>query len=189
MFKKILIGIILILGISSAFAQSTPITGTNLPKQKSLKLVDRFPNINKENYHVPVYTGPRASDIKPKNDRYKTRMREILKGSDIFAGHYAMAQLGCGTGCIQIRIVDVVTGKIIEPKGLEIVTDYYVEKNATTTGILTEIECSKDLSLVYVQGALGGEDNLKGSFVFHFDGKKFHLLEKTDFVEMITSDE
>ena len=41
---------------------------------------------------------------------FRTRLREIAIGGQIFAGHYAFGNWGCGT-CVQVGIVDLLTGR------------------------------------------------------------------------------
>jgi hypothetical protein len=37
----------------------------------------------------------------------------VAKGQPTFAGHYTIAMIGCGTGCVTGSIVDLLTGKIV----------------------------------------------------------------------------
>lgn len=164
--------------------KQTPSSATpkNEEKSKVTPLIQRFSNISKKKYIVSVYKGKRADEVIPKNDPYQKRMTEALKHNGVFAGHYAMAQFSCGMGCLQIRIVDLITGKIIEPQGLEMIDSYYVGEGFQSK-VLRNLQYYEDLSLVYVQGRLSQEKQ-EGSFVFNFDGKTFHLLEKSDVVEI-----
>jgi len=65
-----------------------------------------------------VYTGEFAAvdyaDKRfPKAKEYKTAINKAVEDGVDFAGHYAIAQWGCGTQCQEQAIVDVITGKII----------------------------------------------------------------------------
>lgn len=46
---------------------------------------------------------------------FRTRLREDSRGGVNFAGHYAVVFWGCGTGCAQVAVVDVKTGRVYWP--------------------------------------------------------------------------
>jgi hypothetical protein len=41
---------------------------------------------------------------------YRTRLREVGREGQLFAGHYAIGYWGCGT-CLRLGIVDLITGR------------------------------------------------------------------------------
>ncbi|MFL9888856.1 hypothetical protein PQR66_37925 [Paraburkholderia agricolaris] len=43
---------------------------------------------------------------------FRTRITNEMKTGPNFAGHYAMIEIGCGTGCRFVYIGDVATGKV-----------------------------------------------------------------------------
>src|SRR5947209_7023374 len=43
--------------------------------------------------------------------KYRTRLREGLKGGPNFAGHYTLVSWGCGATCVTGAVVNNVTGK------------------------------------------------------------------------------
>jgi hypothetical protein len=45
---------------------------------------------------------------------YRTMIRMVAKTGPNFAGHYAIAEWGCGTGCVQMAIVDVQSGEVYD---------------------------------------------------------------------------
>jgi len=65
-----------------------------------------------------VYTGVIA-EVKfgnerfPEADEFKSVISETVAKGTNFAGHYAMAEWGCGTNCQDHAIVDVKTGEIV----------------------------------------------------------------------------
>jgi hypothetical protein len=74
-----------------------------------------------ESYAAPVYKGKRA----PLNLRsaknantFRTRLREGAKEGVNFAGHYTLVQWGCGTGCLDVGVIDVKTGTVYFPEEL-----------------------------------------------------------------------
>jgi hypothetical protein len=71
-------------------------------------------------YRADVYGGPNAvpdvtSDLRSK--RYRTQLRNWGKEKPNFAGHYILATWGCGTSCMEIAVIDAITGKVIHPVG------------------------------------------------------------------------
>lgn len=74
-----------------------------------------------ESYPTKVYTGPNAKlalSGDPQARTYRTRLREWATEKVNFAGHYILAMWGCGTGCVQIMLIDAKTGKIYHPEGI-----------------------------------------------------------------------
>src|SRR5215813_9456978 len=56
---------------------------------------------------------PAAPILATKSDRmFRTQIREAAKKGPNFAGHYTVAEWGCGSGCVALAVVDAVTGKI-----------------------------------------------------------------------------
>jgi hypothetical protein len=48
----------------------------------------------------------------PQGRMYRTRLREAAVRPPDFAGHYVVAEWGCGTGCAVHRLIDLKTGGI-----------------------------------------------------------------------------
>jgi len=46
----------------------------------------------------------------PYTSCFRTRLRETAADGQLFAGHYALGNWGCGT-CVQVGIVDLLTGR------------------------------------------------------------------------------
>ena len=142
------------------------------------KLVDRFPSVNKAAYRVPVYTGRMANDIANKRHNMRTRLRQALKAGPNFAGHYALAIYGCGTGCIGLSMVDVKTGQIYDdvPNPM---CYYPMDKDYHYAG--QDAQFSKDSRLLYLAGEVEGYGS--GSFVFSFEDGKFRLIKHSPVIE------
>lgn len=49
---------------------------------------------------------------------FRTSLRESLKGGVNFAGKYIVSVTGCGTGCVQARIINAKTGAVYFPEPL-----------------------------------------------------------------------
>jgi hypothetical protein len=65
-----------------------------------------------------AYTGPIAnvnfeSPNFPQAKQFASVISEAVAGGPNFAGHFAIAEIGCGTNCQNHAIVDVITGNII----------------------------------------------------------------------------
>ena len=74
-----------------------------------------------KDYPAKVYAGPNAApDVRsdPRSRMYRTQLRGWAGEKPNFAGHYILANWGCGTGCTQIAIVDALTGKVFHPPGV-----------------------------------------------------------------------
>ncbi len=143
------------------------------------KLIDRFPSVNKAAYRVPVYTGKPANDISDKRHSMRTRLRQALKGGTNFAGHYAIAMYGCGTGCLGLSMVDVKSGKIYDNAPAPVTMHYAMDK----AGHFTEMgmDYSKDSTLLYLTGEVN--EYGAGSFLFSFENGKFRLVKHSPLVE------
>src|SRR4051812_32324824 len=61
---------------------------------------------------------PRIDFQSPVARKFRTRIRAALKGSPNFAGRYYLIQVGCGSECTNLVLVDAATGKVIDPGNL-----------------------------------------------------------------------
>ena len=48
----------------------------------------------------------------PDARKYRTRLREAVKGKPSFAGYYIVAEWGCGSPCQQVALIDARTGAV-----------------------------------------------------------------------------
>lgn len=46
---------------------------------------------------------------------FRTKIREAAAKGPNFAGHFTVAEWGCGSGCASFEIVDAITGKAFDP--------------------------------------------------------------------------
>jgi hypothetical protein len=51
----------------------------------------------------------------PLDRKYKTMIRDAAAAGANFAGHFAIASWGCGTGCLEFVIADLKTGTVYDP--------------------------------------------------------------------------
>jgi hypothetical protein len=95
----------------SLLAQTVP----NICKGKKLPTFEQYPA-------EPAYEGKTSLPILASrlDRKYRTRIREVASGGANFAGHFAIAIWGCGTGCQEFVMIDVKSGAVFDPLAYEI---------------------------------------------------------------------
>ena len=120
-------------------------------------------------YHVrDVFHGKPATPNlhAPDARRYRTRLRDAAEHGPNFAGHYAMAEWGCGGGCVQFAAVDLTNGHVtFFPAGLS----WTREKNPG-------LRFQKDSRAVHAVGMLNEKDSADRWYVW--TGERFKLIAK-----------
>jgi hypothetical protein len=79
---------------------------------------DKKPPPRFEDFPVTeVWKGPPAPvKIQSKEERlFRTNLRDSIKKTPNFAGHYSLVFWGCGTSCLSGAIVDQQTGNVFQP--------------------------------------------------------------------------
>jgi hypothetical protein len=107
--------------------------------------------------------------------RFRTVIRDWVKKGPNFAGHFTIAEWGCGTGCEQIAVVDNKSGDVFEgPFGklpnASICLGAHVEEDKT--GIFYRA----DSSLLVLRGC--PNDQACGSYYYSWTGTQFKLLRR-----------
>lgn len=107
--------------------------------------------------------------------QFRTAIRESLKKSVNFAGHYTIAEWGCGSGCVQMAVVDLQTGDVYDgpfgalPKArISLLPDV----EADQTGIFYQ----QDSSLFIARGCPNEKDC--GAYFYEWTGTQFKLLRR-----------
>ncbi len=59
-----------------------------------------------------IYHGRPASPVFPKHFGFYTKVREAARKGPNFAGHYTIAEWGCGSGCQSFVVVDAISGTL-----------------------------------------------------------------------------
>jgi hypothetical protein len=98
---RIVIAAVLLLACVCAFAQV---------KEKEAVWALKFADFaTPESFH-----GRPAKPIlaTPGQRKFRTAIREAAAKGPNFAGHYTIAEWGCGSGCMSIAVVDAVSGKV-----------------------------------------------------------------------------
>jgi hypothetical protein len=70
-----------------------------------------------DDFHVdPVFVGRPAAPAlsNPFQRRFRTQIVRQSKFSPNFAGHYGMADWGCGTSCVTVVIIDLESGTVYD---------------------------------------------------------------------------
>lgn len=58
---------------------------------------------------------PAAPILATRSQRtFRSAIREAAAKGPDFAGHYTIAECGCGSGCMSVAVVDAITGKVFE---------------------------------------------------------------------------
>lgn len=106
----------------------------------------------------------------PRASTYRTALRARARRGPDFAGHYTVVQIGCGTGCALIALVDAETGKVFFPAGLRQVhwAGWWHEPHGP------EYRVSSRLLLVH--GQANDEAAEHGIWYFEWTGNDFRLL-------------
>src|ERR1700743_3230300 len=101
-FKSCMVGIVLI-GMHG-FVVASDCASRKLPKFERFKINESFHGKNK----API--------LRTKTDHmYRTQIREAAKLGPNFGRHYAVAEWGCGSGCHDFAVIDLLTGNIFDP--------------------------------------------------------------------------
>lgn len=85
-----------------------------------------------EGYPAPAAYQGRLADVdlasSPRARTFRTRLREGVAGGPNFAGHFALVEWGCGSGCQAGAIVDVRTGRVYDlPEATGFGTSYRLD--------------------------------------------------------------
>jgi hypothetical protein len=106
----------------------------------------------------------------PNARRYRTVLRNTAPAGPDFAGAYTFVRIGCGTGCIEVAILDARNGAVFFPKALP------------------QINCAgwwhdpygpqyrRDSRLLIVSGQAGDAESPFGVSYFEWTGTDFRLL-------------
>lgn len=124
-----------------------------------------------------IFKGTSAKPIltTPHQRLYRTRIRDAAAKGANFAGHYAIAEWGCGTGCSGTAMVDVQTGKTFDLP-FPLVTypmDTHFADDPQSNGGLTYTLASR---LIILPGCPSGKDC--ATYYMEWTGTEFKLIRK-----------
>ncbi len=133
-----------------------------------------------EDFRVPataMFSGtPAAPQFKtPSQREFRTMIRWATKKGPNFAGHYTVAEWGCGTACEQIVVVDLRSGDVYEgpfgnlPRAL-------IYLGPTVDEDKTGMFYHRDSSLFVAKGC--PNDTACGTYFYEWTGSEFKLLHR-----------
>jgi hypothetical protein len=125
-----------------------------------------------------LFTGKQVPTIfrTPGQRMFRTVIREQAKNRPNFAGHYVIAQWGCGTGCISNAIIDLETGVVYDgPFGNLPKATLYLgpPPDPESTGLFFRANSR----LLIARGC--PNDGNCGNYFYEWNGAAFKLLLRT----------
>ena len=134
----------------------------DVPRFDQFKVADKFAGT------------PAAPVLKTRNQKtFRTVIREAAQSGPNFAGHYTLAQWGCGAGCVSMAIVDNKTGQTFDAPFPVLGNDL----SFTYEGGEEQLEFRVDSRLIVARGCPGEKDC--GTYYYEWTGDTFKLLHKT----------
>jgi hypothetical protein len=126
------------------------------------------------------FTGkPAAPIFKTAADRaFRTAIREAAAKGPNFAGHYTIAEWGCGAGCVSIAMVDAKTGTIHRGpfRILAWTMMRYEGKYNANDDKFQQLEYRPDSRLLIARGC--PEETNCASYFWEWTGAQFRLIRK-----------
>ncbi|HEY2014793.1 MAG TPA: hypothetical protein VGH38_14895 [Bryobacteraceae bacterium] len=138
-----------------------------------------------DQFHVdPVFKGRPAPPMlqTPDQRMFRTMIRESAAKGPNFAGHYTIAEWGCGAGCVSMAIIDAVDGKIYRSpfKVLAWSLLKYEGRHPSNGDDFQELEFKKDSRLLIARGC--PEEKNCGSYFYEWTAEgaapQFKLIRK-----------
>ena len=133
-----------------------------------------------EDYPVTdIYKGPPAPPkLRCPGDRlFRTRIREGAAKGPNFAGHYTIADWGCGAGCVSVAIVDAKDGRICDAPFQALAWGVPMMKDS-----VEPLAYKLDSRLLIVRGC--PEEETCGSYFYEWTGTRFKLIRKVGAVSV-----
>lgn len=121
----------------------------------------------------------RSIDFKRNPDArtFRTRLTEALSGGVNFAGHYAVAGWGCGTGCISGAIIDTRTGNVFWPEQFGGIGVWYGKDDYADEPVKYH-KNSRLLVIVGVPGVKEGQpDKPSGEYYYEWVNNSLRLIK------------
>ena len=126
------------------------------------------------------FSGKPATPLfKTSGDRsFRTAIREAETGGPNFAGHYTIAEIGCGGGCVSIAVVDAKTGAVYPGpfRNLSWELRQYEGKLRSDDEKFEQLSYHPDSRLLIARGC-PGETNC-ASYFWEWTGSQFKLVQK-----------
>src|SRR5581483_12123079 len=127
----------------------------------------------------PKFTGkPAMPVLKTAYERsFRTAIREAAEHGPNFAGHYTVAEWGCGAGCVSVVIVDAANGAIYRApfRNLGWAMRKY-EGVASNDDKFKQLDYRLDSRLFIARGC--PEETNCASYFWEWNGSQFKLLRR-----------
>jgi hypothetical protein len=120
------------------------------------------------------FTGKPAKPllVTPLERSYRTQIREQAQKGPNFAGHYTLAQWGCGSPCVEFVIIDAKSGAVYD-SGEKVGC-------ANRNGLDARLQFRLDSQLIAATGSSGINVSSKevecGTNYYRWDGKRINLV-------------
>jgi hypothetical protein len=123
---------------------------------------------------------PKLDPSNPTARTYRTWFRsEVAKGPN-FAGHYRVIVWGCGTSCAMFAVVNLNTGRVIEPSGFSSVNTVYFDVDRKFFSNPKRDYWGFDFRyksrLLVVIGGLDEDEEREGAFYFVLEHEQLRLI-------------
>jgi hypothetical protein len=133
-----------------------------------------------EAYAAPIYKG-KIAPVNLKSAKgagsFRTRLREGAEKGVNFAGHYTLVAWGCGTGCLDVGIIDAKTGMVYFPKELGGLGVWFFSDNPDDEALQFKPN-SRLLMLSGFPASEGNSDNPKtGLYYYEWTGTRLKLVK------------
>ena len=138
-----------------------------------------FPSFDQ--YRVTqVFSGKPAPPVlkTPQDRMFRTMIREGAKDGPNFAGHYTIAQWGCGAGCVSMALIDAADGKIYRGpfQVLSWELAKYEGRYPSNGDSFEPLSFKTGSRLLIVRGC--PEEKNCASYFYEWTGTQFRLLSK-----------
>jgi hypothetical protein len=109
---------------------------------------------------------------------FRTRIRESSADGPNFAGHFTVAEWGCGAGCVSVVVIDAATGAIYNGpfRNLAWALRKYENRIASNDDKFEPLEYKRDSRLLVARGC--PQENNCASYFWEWTGAEFKLLRK-----------
>jgi hypothetical protein len=121
----------------------------------------------------------------PGQRRFRTRINQAARNGPNFAGHYTIAEWGCGTSCVSVAVIDAETGVVYEgPFGIlpNALLAYgqalRFDRDAKGKYLYDELSYRLNSRLLIARGC--PNDANCAAFFYEWTGMQFRLLRKVE---------
>jgi hypothetical protein len=139
-------------------------TADRLPRFEDFQVAEKF---------TGTPTTPALRTVQQR--RYRTTIRNAAKAGPNFAGHYEVAQTGCGSACAVFFIINVRTGEIFDLPFRGVVFPFM---RFPAEGEFGMFDFKVDSRLLVVQGCPFDGPPECASFFYEWTGERLRLLRK-----------